>query len=103
MIQQERSVILFIDNATVHPISLKEKYRNIKIAFLRKNTTFHLQPWDAGIIQSIKVKYKKKLMRFKLVWIAENRSASEITSTVDILQSIQWVIKSWNEVSLEAI
>ena len=78
IIHKKRSVILFTDDAIVHPISLKEKYSNIKIVFLLQNTTSYLQPLNAGIIQSCKVKYRKKLMRFVLAQIAENRSESKM-------------------------
>ena len=44
MIHQERSVILFMDNAFVHPKSLR-------IVYLPKNTTSSLPPLDPGIVQ----------------------------------------------------
>ena len=60
MVKEERNVILFFDNTTVYPTSLVDKFSNIKVAFLAKNTTSRLQPLDAGIIQS----FKSKLMRY---------------------------------------
>ena len=60
MVKEERNVILFLDNATLHPTSLVDKFSNIKVVFLPKNTTSRLQPLDAGIIQS----FKSKLMRY---------------------------------------
>ena len=89
VIHQEGDVILIMDNAAVQPISLKEKNSNIKIVFLPKNNTPRLQPLSARIIKSFKVKFEKKLMRFALVRKTDNRSVSEIASTVDILQTIQ--------------
>lgn len=68
------------------------------IVFLPKSTTSHLPPLDPGIIQSFKVKYRKKL-----TGLAEDRSASEIASTIAILQAIDLVFKSYNEVSLNTI
>ena len=59
MIREGINVILFLDNATVHPLSLIGMYSNIKIIYLAKNTTLRLQPLDAGIIQSFKTKYKQ--------------------------------------------
>ena len=50
MVKEERNVILFLDNATLHPTSLVDKFSNIKVVFLPKITTSRLQPLDAGII-----------------------------------------------------
>lgn len=104
MIHQVRSVMLFMDNATVHLLSLKDKYSNI-LGFLVfwQNTTSHLQPLEAGIIQSFMVKFRKKLIMFVLVRIAENWSAIKVSSAVNILQAMQFAAKSWNEVSLEIV
>ena len=44
MVKEEKHVILLLDNVTVHPTSLVDKFRNIKVAFLPKNTTSRLQP-----------------------------------------------------------
>ena len=101
MRKERRNVILFLDNATVHPTSLIDMYSNIKIVFLPKNTTSRLQPLDAGIIQSFKTKYRKKLMRYVIARINDDLFASEID--IDILQAITWVADAWNEVSVETI
>jgi len=103
MIKEKRKVILFLDNATVHPPSLVGKFSNIKIVFLPKNTTSRLQPLDAGIIQSFKCKYRKKLMRFVIARSKDDVLASEITKQVDVLQAIEWIAKAWGEVSVDTI
>ena len=95
MKMQSRSVILFMDNATVHPQSLIGKYSNIKIVFFPNNATSRLQLLDAGIIKNFKVEYRKKLMRYVLVWIVDDRNAYEI----DIIQTIEWITSAWKEVS----
>ena len=60
MVKEKRNVFLFLGKATVHPTSLVDKFSNIKVVFLPKNTTSCLQPLDAGIIQSFRSKYRKK-------------------------------------------
>ena len=87
MKMRSRSVILFMDNATVHPESLIGKYSNIKI--LSKNTTSRQQPLDAGIIDNFKVKYRKKLMRWVLARTADDRNTYEIANEIDVIQAIE--------------
>ena len=101
--KERRKVILSLDNATVHPTSLTDIYINIKIVFLPRNTTSSLQPFDAGIIQSFKTKYRKKLMRNVIARINDDLFASEIEKSIDILQAITWVARDWKEVSVEMI
>ena len=84
-------MFLFLDNATVHPTSLVDKFSNIKVVFLPKNTTSRLQLLDAGIIQSFIQSAKEDL----LAW--------EIAKQIDVLQAIEWVAKAWKEVTAETI
>ena len=51
---EKRNVLLFLDNAPVHPEGLQCKHSNIKVVFLPKNTTSRFQLLDAGIIPVIK-------------------------------------------------
>ena len=96
---ENRNVLLFLDNAPVHPENLVGKYSNIKIVFLPKNTTSRLQPLDAGIIKNFKVKHRKKLLRHVIARISNDRNPSDIAKEVDILQAITWVAASWKDVS----
>ena len=53
---QKRNILLLLDNCSAHPdIELS----NIKLVFLPLRTTSHLQPCDAGIIQAVKLQYRK--------------------------------------------
>ena len=62
-----------------------------------------MPPLDAGIIQSFKTKYRKKLMCYVIACINDDLTASEIAKGIDILQAITWVADSCKEVSVEAI
>ena len=88
LIFENRKVILFLNNATCHPESIDDKFSNIKIVFLPKNTTSRLQPLDAGIIRNFKVKYRKSLVKYVLSRINDNASAAEIVQDVNISMAI---------------
>ena len=76
MRKERKNVILFLDNATVNPTSLIDMYSNIKIVFLPRNKRSCLQPLNAGIIQSFKTKYRKKLMPYVTARINDDLFAS---------------------------
>ena len=55
---------------------------NIKLVFLPPNTTSKLQPCDAGIIQTVKLCYRTKLLRRITFAIDEVESASSLAKNV---------------------
>ena len=60
MVKEKRKISLFLDNAPSQPtITLK----NVKLVFLQANKTSLLQPMDQGIIQTLKLKYRKCQLR----------------------------------------
>lgn len=103
LIRKKRSILLFLDNAPCHPPNLVEKFSNIGIKFLPKNTTSKTQPLDAGVIANWKVKYKKRLLRYVCSKVDQGKSASDIVKSVDISMAIQWGRQAWDEVSPETI
>ena len=57
MRRQSRNVLLFVDNAPSHPTA---ELSNVKLAFFPPNTTSKSQPMDQGIIQTMKLEYRKR-------------------------------------------
>ena len=57
--------------------------------FLTEETTSRLQPLDAGIIQTFKVKYRKRLVKYVPARIQEDASATQIVKGVDGLVAIR--------------
>ena len=49
--KEERHILLLLDNATSHDPALRDRFSNIRVLFLPKNTTSRLLPLDAGIIK----------------------------------------------------
>ena len=103
LIKEKRNVILFLDNATCHPVTLDALLSNIAVRFLPKNTTSKLQMLDAGIIRCFKAKYLKKLVSYILSRINAGKSATEIIKDVDALRAIQWMQEASNDVSSSTI
>ena len=93
---QQRKVLLFVDNCPAHPdIQLS----HIKLVFLQANTTSKLQPMDAGIIQTVKLNYRKRMVRHLLVKMDECEMASQLAKKIiNVLAAIQWMQKAWQEV-----
>ena len=59
MARENKNILLLFDNAPVHILDQATILTNIMLHHLPPNTTAHLQPADAGIINSFKVKYYK--------------------------------------------
>ena len=76
---------------------------NIKICFLPANTTSKLQPLDLGIMKNFKVHYRRFLLRYVLSKIDQCKTASEVTSSLNILMAIRWVAQAWKDVKEETI
>lgn len=100
MVLQSRHVLLFLDNCGAHP---SIKLSNVRLAFLPPNTTSRLQPMDAGVIQAMKLGYRKLMMGHIATRIDEVSTASELARSITVLNAIQWVKASWDLVKTSTI
>ena len=82
MRREGRHVLVFLDNAPCHP---KLTFTNVKLVFFPDNMTSHSQPLDQGIIQALKISYRKKLMT-RLLRDRDN-DATTITRSVNVLDA----------------
>ncbi|XP_052564774.1 tigger transposable element-derived protein 4-like [Culex pipiens pallens] len=55
--EENRKVLMFVDNCTAHPKRLQDKLININLQFFPPNATSVLQPLDLGIIKNLKHYY----------------------------------------------
>ena len=90
-----RQILLFLDNCSSHAtgLELAPAPVNIRIQFLPANSTSRFQPLDQGIIQNLKVYYRKQWLLFLLEAFENNVNP---VSTVTILHTVRWVIRAWN-------
>ncbi|XP_033755738.1 tigger transposable element-derived protein 6-like [Pecten maximus] len=95
MKRMRRQVLLIMDNAPCHIIP---PLSNTKVHFLPPTTTSHLQPLDAGIIQSFKARYRKYQLNRLVDCIDRKESATVLLNT-----AIRYVKMAWDEVSTETI
>ena len=96
MINKNRKILLFMDNAGCHPEKLCGKFSNIHICFIPANTTPALQPLDLGIIQNFKLHYRRYFLRYVISKIDECDKASDVVKSVNVLIAIRWVALAWS-------
>ena len=88
----KKHAYLLMDNATSHKVD--RLMSNTTVKFLPANTTAELQPKDAGIIQNMKMKYRKLVTKYFINCIEDGKPM-----TVDLRQAILMLTTSWNQVT----
>ena len=70
-----RSVALLLDNTSAHGQSKDiPDLLNVEVIYLPKNATAFLQPLDAGVIASLKKRYRKKQYQSALSLIEDDNT-----------------------------
>ena len=87
--QENRDVLLFLDNTPCHPETPQNSLSFIKLVFFPKNTTSKLPSADAGIIRNLKAKYRKHLLRHVISLVDGENTASAIIKSVTVLDAIR--------------
>ncbi|XP_060561826.1 tigger transposable element-derived protein 4-like [Ruditapes philippinarum] len=94
---KKRNILLFVDNAPSHP---NLSFSNMKVVYFPPNTTSRTQPMDQGIIQTTKLKFRKRQLLHLTKEIDRHPTATgtDLLKQITILDAIYWLKKSWNEV-----
>ena len=102
MKRHKRTIALLVDNASGHNLTLEVKYKltNIEILYFIPNCTSHLQPADAGIINSFKCHYKNQLINF---YVEQLNEAIEKLLIPDVKQCMYMITNAWEMVTEETI
>ena len=95
MVLENRKIIIFLDHTISHFVNLK--LSNVTLQLLPQNKTSHAQPLDLGIIREFKVRYRKLMLKHLLAKIDVCKTNCSLAKSINILDSIYWIAKSWNE------
>ncbi|GBN55241.1 Tigger transposable element-derived protein 4 [Araneus ventricosus] len=60
---KDEKIVILLDNSSAHPAEEELHLKNIKLMFLPPNTTSIIQPFDQGIIRSLKFHYRKTIVQ----------------------------------------
>jgi hypothetical protein len=93
-------VLLLLDNCPSHKTD-GVVLSNTDVHFLPPNTTSKIQPMDAGIIMSFKRHYRNLHIRWILTQVEKGNDIKNLK--MNVLQAIQFIIRSWDEVTPETI
>ena len=98
---RNRKVVLLLDKCTPHrsPQNLPD-LQNVEIIFLPPNTTSKIEPMDAGVIASVKARYRSERMARAVDLTDENLADFY---KVDILMAMRILRKIWNNLPSETI
>ncbi|GBC29359.2 tigger transposable element-derived protein 6-like [Rhizophagus irregularis DAOM 181602=DAOM 197198] len=100
---QNRKILLLVDNAPVHITNENTQLTNVTLHFLPPNTTSHLQPCDAGIINSFKAKYRKLLVKNRVEAYEISQQLNKGADSLNIHDAIVFCTNAWNAVTQETI
>jgi hypothetical protein len=95
MQKQKRRILLFLDNAPVHPKDVNLK--NITLKFFPANTTAIIQPMDQGVIRTFKEYYRQQLVQHIITSASNAYSADDVVTTA--LDAICWIDIAWKSIT----
>ncbi|XP_050028484.2 tigger transposable element-derived protein 6-like [Dermacentor andersoni] len=94
--RDKRKVLFLVDNCPVH--GNVAGLKSIQLEFLPANTTALLQPMDQGVIQALKSRFRKNLLRRMLLCMDKGNDYR-----VDVLRAIYPLDDGWRQASATTI
>ncbi|CAF1033727.1 unnamed protein product [Brachionus calyciflorus] len=88
------TVLLLVDNCPAHTDVDDFGLKKIRVKFLPPNTTSVLQPLDAGIINSFKVKYRTQLIKDFIKTFDQNKKIEQI----NLDKAFDFISIAWSQV-----
>lgn len=94
--QQNRRVLLFVDNCAAH--GHIKNLKAVQIEFLPPNTTAILQPMDQCVIRNLKHHYKSRVLSHMVLCSDSGKSYA-----VDLRSAVGMLAESWKAVTQETL
>ena len=93
-IGRQRSVLLIMDNFPAHigGVELAPPPTNIRVQWLPSNSTSIYQPLDQGILQNMKVYYKRRWLHYM---IEQYEMQLDPLSTITLNDAVHWILSAW--------
>ncbi|XP_064103302.1 tigger transposable element-derived protein 1-like [Macrobrachium nipponense] len=92
-------ILLILDNAPSHPLSIENLSSNIQFAFLPPNTTSLLQPCDQGIIKTFKSYYLRSTLTDMVARTQTDKmTVKEYWKQFTIKDALRFIKESWEKV-----
>ena len=101
MKKQRRKVLLVMDNAPCHPKNVE--LSNVELLFLPAHSTSKIQPMDAGIINSVKARYRGRIVSKLLSVIEKEDDPLKVMRKHDIKKTIDMLAEVWKELPVSVI
>ncbi|XP_060839515.1 tigger transposable element-derived protein 4 isoform X1 [Rhopalosiphum padi] len=98
MTQSKRNIVLFLDNASSHP--LLNNLQSIKLIFFPPYISSNCQPLNLGIIQNFKMLYRQCLLKHRLL-IMDNGSG--LINRINVLHAILWIKCAINQIKKSTV
>lgn len=96
MLRKKRKIALIVDNCPAHPKIAGLKA--VELVFLPPNTTSKTQPMDQGIIQNLKVHYRKRVL-LKFIKAIDRGE----TPNINVLDALHLLSQAWNCVTSSTV
>jgi hypothetical protein len=93
-------ILMLVDNCPAHPKI--ENLKAVTLKFLQPNTTSCLQPMVQGIIQNLKMIYRRLVVE-RVLRAVENGQAIDNGITVTLLDAVRVLQSAWLQVKPETI
>ena len=104
---QEPTALLLLDNCSAHPDEeeLVSSDGKVKALFLPPNVTSLIQPMDQGVLESLKRRYRKSLLRDILIASTEELDIAKYLKSITMKVVVEkvHVAMAWDEISASTI